>query len=126
MTRSGFQGMLAGGALGWFASKSLQVSQNMHPSNAVLKRIPKITNNHVVILTLANAAMTSYLAVVHEATRRAMSLQDIRPQDGAVAEGTFVNDTALPGRLEPTDSVRYPFLAEYPVEILSIFSLNVS
>lgn len=105
MTRSGFQGLLVGGALAWFGSKSLQVSQKMHPSNAILKRIPKITNNHIVIFTLANAAMTSYLAVVHEATRRALSLQDIVPQDGAVAEGTFVSDAASPGRLEATDSV---------------------
>lgn len=104
MTMRGVQGFMFGGALGWFATQSLQASQKMHPSNALLRRLPKINKNHVVVFTLANAVMTAYVGISMEAARRALTVQDIA-QKRSAAMGEPKHDTVTAGASDPPEPV---------------------
>lgn len=104
MTVRGVQGFAFGGALGWFATRSLQASQKMHPSNALLQRLPKINKNHIVVITLANAVMAAYVGISMEAAKRMSSLQEIF-QNRDAAKGDPRRDTVTEGTSDPPEPV---------------------
>lgn len=75
MWNRGAQAFGVGGLLGGYGSWSLMQLQRVHPSHFVSRALPKLSGKHVVMWTMLDAVLLSYVAVTYEGKRGAAAVR---------------------------------------------------
>lgn len=113
----GAQAFGLGGFLGGYGCWSLMRFQQLHPSHALAKALPKLSGKHVVMWTLVDAVLLSYVAVAYAGKKGAVAVRgefERKQREGVQTDSSFEVKTEVKKPIQvrcmimPLDRVRCP------------------